>query len=118
LLAFIAPCLPLPSVCCQYTRDEQFHPEKNPQWRLITRSEYDRLGRRHLQDVFTGNAERQPPRRRSRRRDYDYRNNLVREEWDGNPLEGFAEKVTHNRLTEVIGQPRARNNQVAYIRIR
>jgi hypothetical protein len=53
-----------------------------------------------------------------RRRNYDYCNNLVREEWDGNPLEGSVEKVTHNLLTEVIGQPRVRNTQVAYIRIR
>ncbi|MEX7696128.1 RHS repeat domain-containing protein, partial [Enterobacter hormaechei] len=87
---------------------------------------------------FTGNAQRPSPRRWSRRWDYDYRNNLVREErddnpfswyrwqydsagrllvqdgtlpgqeqwrWDaaGNPLEGAAEKVTHNRLTQLNG---------------
>ncbi len=105
---------------------------------LTTRSEYDRLGRLHRRDVFTGNAQRPSPRRWSRRWDYDFRNNLVREErddnpfswyrwqydiagrllvqdgtlpgqeqwrWDaaGNPLEGAAEKVTHNRLTQLNG---------------
>ncbi|MCK1100015.1 RHS repeat protein, partial [Enterobacter chengduensis] len=58
----------------------------------ITCSEYDRLGRLYRRDDFTGNAQRPSPRRWSRR-------------WDaaGNPLEGSAEKVTHNRLTQLNG---------------
>ncbi|HDC4384072.1 TPA: hypothetical protein R5E53_004712 [Enterobacter cloacae] len=49
---------------------------------MTTRSEYDRLGRLHRRDVLTGNAQRPSPRRW----DYDYRNNLVREERDDNPF--------------------------------
>ena len=48
---------------------------------LTTRSEYDRLGRMHLRDVFNGIAQRPSPRRW-----YDYRNKMVREEWDDNPF--------------------------------
>ena len=138
LILFFTPYLPLPLINCQYTRNEQHHPENSSPWLLTTRSEYDRLGRLHRRDVFTGNAQRPSPRRWSRRWDYDYRNNLVREErddnpfswyrwqydsagrllvqdgtlpgqeqwrWDaaGNPLEGSAEKVTHNRLTQLNG---------------
>ncbi|MFW6832554.1 hypothetical protein ACM7SY_04240, partial [Enterobacter hormaechei] len=138
LILFFVPYLPLPLINCQYTRNEQHHPENSSPWLLTTRSEYDRLGRLHRRDVFTGNAQRPSPRRWSRRWDYDYRNNLVREErddnpfswyrwqydsagrllvqdgtlpgqeqwrWDaaGNPLEGSAEKVTHNRLTQLNG---------------
>ena len=77
---FFAPYLPLPLINCQFTRNEQHHPEDSPLWLLTTRSEYDRLGRLHRRDVFTGNAQRPSPRRWSRRWDYDYRNNLVREE--------------------------------------
>ncbi|MFE8145688.1 RHS repeat protein, partial [Brenneria goodwinii] len=36
----------------------------------------------HRRDVFTGEAQRPAPCRWSRRWDYDYRNNLVREERD------------------------------------
>ncbi len=121
-----------------FTRDELHRETSRTQGLLTTRSEYDRLGRLHRRDVFTGNAQRPSPRRWSRRWDYDYRNNLVREErddnpfswyrwqydsagrllvqdgtlpgqeqwrWDaaGNPLEGSAEKVTHNRLTQLNG---------------
>jgi YD repeat-containing protein len=121
-----------------FTRDELHRETSRTQGLLTTRSEYDRLGRLHRRDVFTGNAQRPSPRRWSRRWDYDYRNNLVREErddnpfswyrwqydsagrllvqdgtlpgqeqwrWDaaGNPLEGAAEKVTHNRLTQLNG---------------
>ncbi len=138
MLIFFAPYLPFPLINCQYSRNEQHHPENSPLWLLTTLSEYDRLGRLHRRDVFTGNAQRPSPRRWSRRWDYDYRNNLVREErddnpfswyrwqydsagrllvqdgtlpgqeqwrWDaaGNPLEGAAEKVTHNRLTQLNG---------------
>jgi RHS repeat-associated protein len=53
---------------------------------LSTRSEYDRLGRVQRRDVFAGNAQHPAPRRWSRRWDYDYRNNLVREERDDNPF--------------------------------
>ncbi|MCM7201026.1 DUF6531 domain-containing protein [Enterobacter hormaechei] len=121
-----------------FTRDELHRETSRTQGLLTTRSEYDRLGRLHRRDVFTGNAQRPSPRRWSRRWDYDYRNNLVREErddnpfswyrwqydsagrllvqdgtlpgqeqwrWDaaGNPREGSAEKVTHNRLTHLNG---------------
>jgi YD repeat-containing protein len=121
-----------------FTRDELHRETSRTQGLLTTRSEYDRLGRLHRRDVFTGNAQRPSPRRWSRRWDYDYRNNLVREErddnpfswyrwqydsagrllvqdgtlpgqeqwrWDaaGNPLEGIAEKITHNRLTQLNG---------------
>ena len=82
---FFAPYLPLPLINCQFTRNEQHHPEDSPLWLLTTRSEYDRLGRLHRRDVFTGNAQR-PPRRWSRRWDYGYRNNLVREKRDDNPF--------------------------------
>ena len=119
-----------------FSRDELHRETSRTQGLLTTRSEYDRLSRLHRRDVFTGNAQRPSPRRWSRRWDYHYRNNLVREErddnpfswyrwqydsagrllvqdgtlpgqeqwcWDaaGNPLEGSAEKVTHNRLTQV-----------------
>ncbi|HCT5584876.1 TPA: type IV secretion protein Rhs, partial [Enterobacter kobei] len=121
-----------------FARDELHRETSRTQGLLTTRSEYDHLGRLHRRDVFTGNAHRPSPRRWSRCWDYDYRNNLVREErddnpfswyrwqydsagrllvqdgslpgqeqwrWDaaGNPLEGAAEKVTHNRLTQLNG---------------
>ncbi|MED5659075.1 RHS repeat protein, partial [Enterobacter hormaechei] len=132
------PYLPFPLITCQYSRNKQPHPENSPLWLLTTLSKYGRLGRLRRGAVFPGNAQRPSPRRWSRRWDYDYRNNLVREErddnpfswyrwqydsagrllvqdgtlpgqeqwrWDaaGNPLEGAAEKVTHNRLTQLNG---------------
>ena len=57
-----------------FTRDE-LHRETSRTQGLLTTSEYDRLGRLHRRDVFTGNAQRPSPRRWSRRWDYDYRNN-------------------------------------------
>ncbi|WP_431622791.1 hypothetical protein [Enterobacter asburiae] len=86
------------SISCQYTRDEQLYPEKRPQWRLIPAASKTALG----DGIAAGIS----------RRDYCYRYNLVQEKRDGNPLEGSEEKVTHNRLTEIIAQPRVRNNQV------
>ena len=58
-----------------FTRDELHRETSRTQGLLTTRSEYDRLGRLHRRDVFTGNAQRPSPRRWSRRWDYDYRNN-------------------------------------------
>ena len=72
-----------------FTRDELHRETSRTQGLLTTRSEYDRLGRLHRRDVFTGNAQRPSPRRWSRRWDYDYRNNLVREERDDNPFSWY-----------------------------
>ncbi|MFE8152812.1 hypothetical protein RBA63_13160 [Brenneria goodwinii] len=65
-----------------FTRDQLHHEISRTQGALTSRSEYDRLGRLHRRDVFTGEAQRPAPCRWSRRWDYDYRNNLVREERD------------------------------------
>ncbi|GAL58943.1 hypothetical protein EV102420_14_00010, partial [Pseudescherichia vulneris NBRC 102420] len=46
-------------------------------------------GRLHRRDVFTGSAQRPAPRRWSRRWDYDYRNNPVREERDDDPFSAY-----------------------------
>ena len=59
---------------------------------LTTRSEYDRLGRLRRRDVFKGEAQRPAPRVWSRRRDFDYGNNLIREERDDNP---FSQTLWH-----------------------
>ncbi len=72
-----------------FTRDTLHREMSRTQGLLTTRSEYDRLGRLHRRDVFTGNAQRPAPRRWSRRWDYDYRNNLVREERDDNPFSWY-----------------------------
>ncbi|MFE8152802.1 RHS repeat-associated core domain-containing protein [Brenneria goodwinii] len=65
-----------------FTRDQLHREISRTQGALTSRSEYDRLGRLHRRDVFTGEAQRPAPCRWSRRWDYDYRNNLVREERD------------------------------------
>ncbi|PWC09424.1 RHS repeat-associated core domain-containing protein [Brenneria corticis] len=65
-----------------FTRDELHREISRTQGTLTSRSEYDRLGRLHRRDVFLGNAQRPTPRQWSRRWDYDYRNNLIREERD------------------------------------
>ena len=72
-----------------FTRDELHREVSRTQGLLTTRSEYDRLGRLHRRDVFTGSAQRPAPRRWSRRWDYDYRNNPVREEHDDNPFSAY-----------------------------
>ena len=72
-----------------FTRDELHREISRTQGLLTTRSEYDRLGRLHRRDVFTGSAQRPAPRRWSRRWDYDYRNNPVREERDDDPFSGY-----------------------------
>jgi RHS repeat-associated protein len=69
-----------------FTRDELHREVSRSQGLLTSRNEYDRLGRVQRRDVFAGNAQRPAPRRWSRRWDYDYRNNLVREERDDNPF--------------------------------
>ncbi len=71
------------------SRDVMHREITRTQGLLTTRSEYDRLGRLHRQDVFTGHAQRPAPRQWSRRWDYDHRNNLVREERDDNPFNGY-----------------------------
>ncbi|HBL8837918.1 TPA: RHS domain-containing protein, partial [Enterobacter hormaechei] len=111
----------LPSVSCQYTRDELLRENSRTQGLLTTRSEYERLGRLHRRDVFTGNAQRPSPRRWSRRRDYDYRLNLVREERDDNPFSWYRWHYRYNsehRLTEVISQPRDRNKPQTQVSFR
>jgi len=115
LILFFAPYLPLPLINCQYTCNEQHHPENGSPWLLTTRSEYDRLGRLHRRDVFTGNTQRPSPRRWTRRWDYDYRNNLVREERDDNPFSWYrwqydsagrvlVQDGTPERMTDSEGQ--------------
>ncbi|CAM7674934.1 Zn-binding Pro-Ala-Ala-Arg (PAAR) domain, involved in Type VI secretion [Phytobacter diazotrophicus] len=69
-----------------FTRDELHREVGRTQGLLTSRNEYDRLGRIHRRDVFTGNAQRPAPARWSRRWDYDYRNNPVREERDDDPF--------------------------------
>ena len=69
-----------------FTRDALHRETGRTQGLLTSRSEYDRLGRLHRRDVFTGGAHRPAPVRWSRRWDYDYRNNLIREERDDNPF--------------------------------
>ncbi|MDP9943494.1 uncharacterized protein RhaS with RHS repeats [Enterobacter ludwigii] len=105
---FFAPRLPFPSINCQYTRDERLHLEnRRPRGLLTTRSKYDRLGRLHRRDVFTGNAQRPSPRCWSRRWDYDYPNNMVREERDDNPFSWY-----------LISQPRDHNKPQAQVSFR
>jgi len=72
-----------------FTRDELHREVSRTQGPLTTRSGYDRPGRLHRRDVFTGSAQRPAPRRWSRRWDYDYRNNPVREERDDDPFSGY-----------------------------
>ncbi|WP_336854488.1 RHS repeat-associated core domain-containing protein, partial [Pseudescherichia vulneris] len=72
-----------------FTRDELHREVSRTQGGLTTRSGYDRLGRLHRRDVFTGSAQRPAPRRWSRRWDYDYRNNPVREERDDDPFSWY-----------------------------
>ncbi|EOV9632639.1 RHS repeat-associated core domain-containing protein [Cronobacter dublinensis] len=75
-----------------FTRDELHRELSRTQGLLTTRSDYDRLGRLTRRDVFTGDAQRPAPRRWSRRWDYDYRNNLIREERDDNPFNWYRWK--------------------------
>ena len=75
-----------------FTRDTLHREVSRTQGLLTSRSEYDRLGRLHRRDVFTGNAQRPAPRRWSRRWDYDYRNNLIREERNDNPFDWYRWK--------------------------
>ncbi|MCR4456226.1 RHS repeat-associated core domain-containing protein [Pseudescherichia sp. L3] len=72
-----------------FTRDELHREVSRTQGPLTTRSGYDRPGRLHRRDVFTGSAQRPAPRRWSRRWDYDYRNNPVREERDDDPFSWY-----------------------------
>ena len=69
-----------------FTRDELHREVSRTQGLLTSRTEYDRLGRIRQRDVFSGSAQRPAPRRWSRRWEYDWRNNLVREERDDNPF--------------------------------
>jgi RHS repeat-associated protein len=75
-----------------FTRDTLHREVSRTQGLLTSRSEYDRLGRLHRRDVFTGNAQRPAPRRWARRWDYDYRNNLIREERNDNPFDWYRWK--------------------------
>ena len=70
----------------EFTRDTLHRELSRSQGELTTRSDYDRLGRLVRRDVFEGEAQRPAPRRWSRRRDFDYGNNLIREERDDNPF--------------------------------
>ena len=111
---FFAPRLPFPSINCQYTRDERLHLEnRRPRGLLTTRSEYDHLGRLHRRDEFTVNAQRPSPRRWSRRLDYDYRNNLVREERDDNPFSWYRWQYDSARWFACSGRHAARTGAVA-----
>jgi RHS repeat-associated protein len=69
-----------------FSRDNLHRETSRTQGGLISRVSYDRLGRLCQRDVFTGSRQRPAPRQWSRRWDYDYRNNLVREEHDDNPF--------------------------------
>lgn len=69
-----------------FTRDALHREVSRTQGLLTTRREYDRLGRMQRRDVFSGDAQRPAPRRWSSRLQYDYRNNLLREERDDNPF--------------------------------
>ncbi|WP_210483821.1 glycohydrolase toxin TNT-related protein [Pantoea ananatis] len=76
----------------EFTRDTLHRELSRTQGGLTTRSEYDRLGRLRRRDVFKGEAQRPAPRVWSRRRDFDYGNNLIREERDDNP---FSQTLWH-----------------------
>lgn len=69
-----------------FSRDNLHRETSRTQGGLISRVSYDRLGRLRQRDVFTGSRQRPAPRQWSRRWDYDYRNNLIREEQDDNPF--------------------------------
>ena len=69
-----------------FMRDALHREVSRSQGLLTSRTAYDRLGRIQRRDVFTGHAQRPAPRRWSRRWDYDWRNNPVREERDDNPF--------------------------------
>ncbi|MCX8963405.1 type IV secretion protein Rhs, partial [Erwinia psidii] len=69
-----------------FSRDTLHREVSRTQGALTSRSSYDRLGRLHQRDVFRGSRQRPAPREWSRRWDYDYRNNPVREEHDDNPF--------------------------------
>jgi YD repeat-containing protein len=70
----------------EFTRDTLHRELSRTQGGLTMRSEYDRLGRLRRRDVFKGDSQRPAPRVWSRRRDFDYGNNLIREERDDNPF--------------------------------
>jgi len=70
----------------EFTRDTLHRELSRTQGGLTMRSEYDRLGRLRRRDVFRGDSQRPAPRVWSRRRDFDYGNNLIREERDDNPF--------------------------------
>ncbi|MFZ4835076.1 RHS repeat-associated core domain-containing protein [Rouxiella sp. Mn2063] len=82
LLSIALDSLPI----SDFTRDALHRETSRTQGTLTLRSEYDRLGRLRRRDVFNGNSQRPAPRRWSRRWDYDYANNLIREERDDNPF--------------------------------
>ena len=88
LLSIVLDNLPI----SDFGRDTLHREISRTQGLLTTRSDYDRLGRLHRRDVFSGNAQRPAPRRWSRRWDYDHRNNLVREERDDNPFNWYRWK--------------------------
>ena len=70
----------------EFTRDTLHREMSRTQGGLTMRSEYDRSGRLRRRDVFRGDSQRPAPRVWSRRRDFDYGNNLIREERDDNPF--------------------------------
>jgi hypothetical protein len=85
---------------------------------LTSRNEYDRLGRIHRRDVFTGNAQRPAPARWSRRWDYDYRNNPVREERDDDPFNWCNWKYdSAGRLLEQDGTSPEKSNGAGMRRV-
>ncbi len=69
-----------------FRRDSLHRETRRAQGMLNSHISYDRLGRLRQRDVFTDGQQRPAPRQWSRRWDYDYRNNLVREEQDDNPF--------------------------------
>jgi RHS repeat-associated protein len=69
-----------------FTRDEMHRETSRTLGGLTCRNEYDRLGRIQRRDVFVGHSQRPAPRRWSRRWDYDYHSQLVREEREDNPF--------------------------------
>ncbi|WP_147194969.1 RHS repeat-associated core domain-containing protein [Pantoea sp. CCBC3-3-1] len=69
-----------------FSRDNLHRETSRTQGGLISRVSYDRLGRLRQRDVFTGTRQRPAPREWSRRWDYDYRNNLIREAHNDNPF--------------------------------
>jgi RHS repeat-associated protein len=82
LLSIALDSLPI----TDFSRDNLHRETSRTQGALISRVSYDRLGRLRQRDVFTGTRQRPAPREWSRRWDYDWRNNLIREEQNDNPF--------------------------------